>query len=80
MNDSRDVFERACTIAGIDADGARLLRVGSNAVYRLKARSSSGYLDPVRTSVMHGGRWLWPGGWNRWTTRRCGWSTSISRS
>src|SRR5580658_8904342 len=37
MNDSRDVFERACTIAGIDAEGARLLRVGSNAVYRLKA-------------------------------------------
>jgi Ser/Thr protein kinase RdoA (MazF antagonist) len=37
MNDSQDVLERACTIAGIDADGARLLRVGSNAVYRLKA-------------------------------------------
>jgi aminoglycoside phosphotransferase (APT) family kinase protein len=37
MNDSQDVFERACAIAGIDADGARLLRVGSNAVYRLKA-------------------------------------------
>ena len=37
MNDSQDVLERACAIAGIDADGARLLRVGSNAVYRLKA-------------------------------------------
>jgi len=37
MNDSRDVFERACAIAGIDAAGARLLRVGSNTVYRLKA-------------------------------------------
>ena len=37
MNDSRDVLERACSIAGIDATGARLLRVGSNTVYRLKA-------------------------------------------
>jgi aminoglycoside phosphotransferase (APT) family kinase protein len=37
MNDSRDILERACAIAGIDATGARLLRVGSNAVYRLAA-------------------------------------------
>ena len=37
MNDSRDVLERACAIAGIDATGARLLRVGSNTVYRLNA-------------------------------------------
>ena len=37
MNDSQDVLERACAIARIDATGARLLRVGSNAVYRLKA-------------------------------------------
>ena len=36
MNDSRDALEQACAAAGIDADGARLLRVGSNAVYRLK--------------------------------------------
>jgi len=36
MNDSRDVLERASAIAGIDADGARLLRVGSNTVYRLR--------------------------------------------
>ena len=36
MNDSRDVLEQACATAGIDAEGARLLRVGSNAVYRLK--------------------------------------------
>ncbi len=35
MNDSRDVLERACAIAGIDATGARLLRIGSNTVYRL---------------------------------------------
>jgi hypothetical protein len=37
MNDSRYALERACTAAGLDAEGARLLRVGSNAVYRLKA-------------------------------------------
>ena len=36
MNDSQDVLERACAIARIDATGARLLRAGSNAVYRLK--------------------------------------------
>jgi aminoglycoside phosphotransferase (APT) family kinase protein len=37
MNDSHDVLDRACAAAGIDPHGARLLRVGSNAVYRLKA-------------------------------------------
>ena len=37
MSHSQDVLERACAIAGLDAHGARLLRVGSNAVYRLKA-------------------------------------------
>ena len=36
MNDSRDALERACAATGIDAEGARLLRVGSNVVYRLK--------------------------------------------
>jgi aminoglycoside phosphotransferase (APT) family kinase protein len=37
MNDSQDILERACATAGIDATGARPLRVGSNAVYRLTA-------------------------------------------
>jgi aminoglycoside phosphotransferase (APT) family kinase protein len=37
MIDSHDVLERACTIVDLDADSARLLRIGSNAVYRLKA-------------------------------------------
>ena len=37
MNGSQDALKQACAIAGIDADGARLLRLGSNAVYRLKA-------------------------------------------
>jgi hypothetical protein len=37
MNDSQAILEQACAIAGIDATGGCLLRVGSNAVYRLKA-------------------------------------------
>ena len=37
MNDPREVLERACAAVGLDAHGARLLRIGSNAVYRLKA-------------------------------------------
>jgi thiamine kinase-like enzyme len=36
MNGSQEALKQACAIAGIDADGARLLRLGSNAVYRLK--------------------------------------------
>jgi hypothetical protein len=36
MNDSQDVLEQACATAGIDAEGARLLSVGSNAVFWLK--------------------------------------------
>jgi aminoglycoside phosphotransferase len=31
------LLERACGIAGLNPDGARLLRIGSNAVYRLAA-------------------------------------------
>ena len=37
MNGSREALRHACAVAGIDADGACLLRMGSNAVYRLKA-------------------------------------------
>ena len=36
MNDHQDALERACATTGINAEGARLLRIGSNAVYRLK--------------------------------------------
>jgi Ser/Thr protein kinase RdoA (MazF antagonist) len=36
MNGSNEALNQACAIAGINADGARLLRLGSNAVYRLK--------------------------------------------
>ncbi len=63
MNASQDALERASAIAGIDATGARLLRVGSNAVYRLKtpviARVSRPGADPdqVRRTVAVA-RWL----------------------
>jgi aminoglycoside phosphotransferase (APT) family kinase protein len=32
---AHDLLKQACSIAGLDADGARLLRLGSNAVYHL---------------------------------------------
>jgi aminoglycoside phosphotransferase (APT) family kinase protein len=63
MNDSRDVLERACAAAGLDAGGARLLRVGSNAVYRLKApvivrvSRPGAAIDQVRRTVAVA-RWL----------------------
>ena len=63
MNDSQDALEQACATAGIDAEGARLLRVGSNAVYRLKppiiVRVSRPGADPgqVRRTVAVA-RWL----------------------
>ena len=37
MNDSQQALEQACAIAGLDAEDACLLRLGSNAVYHLKA-------------------------------------------
>src|ERR1039457_6852730 len=63
VNDSRVTLERAGAIAGIDDPGARLLRVGSNAVYRLQApviaRISRPGTDPddVRRTVAVA-RWL----------------------
>lgn len=57
------LLKRACSIVGIDADGARLLRLGSNAVYHLAApvvarisRRGAG-LDTARRSVAVA-RWL----------------------
>jgi thiamine kinase-like enzyme len=47
VNGSREALKQACAIAGIDAGGARLLRVGSNAVYRLK--------DPIIARVSRPG-------------------------
>jgi aminoglycoside phosphotransferase (APT) family kinase protein len=63
MNDSQDILEQACAIAGIDATGARLLRVGSNTVYRLKApiiaRISRPGADPVQVrQTVAVARWL----------------------
>jgi Ser/Thr protein kinase RdoA (MazF antagonist) len=47
MNAPQEVLNRACAIAGLDAQDARLLRLGSNAVYRLK--------DPVIVRVSRPG-------------------------
>jgi aminoglycoside phosphotransferase (APT) family kinase protein len=63
MNDSQDVLDRACAAVGIDPHGARLLRVGSNAVYRLKApivariSRAGADADQVRQTV-NVARWL----------------------
>lgn len=37
MTGYREALEHGCAVVGLNADGARLLRMGSNAVYRLKA-------------------------------------------
>jgi aminoglycoside phosphotransferase (APT) family kinase protein len=37
MSGYQEALVRGCAAVGLDADGARLLRLGSNAVYRLKA-------------------------------------------
>jgi thiamine kinase-like enzyme len=63
MNGSQQALERGCAAVGLEARGARLLRLGSNAVYRLKAPivariSRPGTdLDLVRRSVAVA-RWL----------------------
>ena len=63
MNGSQQALEQACALVGLDPDGARLLRLGSNAVYHLKApvivRVSRPGADiiPVRRSVAVA-RWL----------------------
>jgi hypothetical protein len=57
MNGFEQALKQACAAVGLDADGARLLRLGSNAVYHLKglviARVSRPGSDivPVRRSV-----------------------------
>ena len=47
MNGSQEALKQACAIAGINPSGARLLRLGSNAVYRLK--------DPIVARVSRPG-------------------------
>lgn len=60
---AHDLLKQACSIAGLDADGARLLRLGSNAVYHLAtpvvvriARQSADQ-DSARRSITVA-RWL----------------------
>lgn len=63
MNGSQEALGQACAIAGIDAEGARLLRLGSNAVYRLRApvvariSRPSADMDHARRTVAVA-RWL----------------------
>jgi aminoglycoside phosphotransferase (APT) family kinase protein len=63
MNGPQQALEQACATAGLNPEGARLLRLGSNAVYHLKtpviARVSRPGIDvaPVRRSVAVA-RWL----------------------
>lgn len=63
MNGFQQALEQACADVGLDADGPRLLRLGSNAVYHLKApviaRISRPGTDitPVRRSIAVA-RWL----------------------
>jgi aminoglycoside phosphotransferase (APT) family kinase protein len=47
MNGSQEALKQACAVAGTGPDGARLLRLGSNAVYRLK--------DPIVARVSRPG-------------------------
>jgi thiamine kinase-like enzyme len=47
MNGSQEALKQACAVAGLDAANARLLRLGSNAVYRL--------MDPVVARVSRPG-------------------------
>ena len=55
--ETRALLQQACAAVGLSADGARLLRLGSNAVYRLAApvvaRIARQDADPDRTA---GGR------------------------
>ena len=50
MNGFLEALKQACAIAGLDADGARLLRLGSNAVYRLADPVVARIRDLARTS------------------------------
>jgi aminoglycoside phosphotransferase (APT) family kinase protein len=60
---ARALLEQACGIAGLNADGARLMRIGSNAVYHLigpvvvRISRNQGDLDQARRTVAVA-RWL----------------------
>lgn len=61
--DTRALLREACTASGLSADGARLMRLGSNAVYRLTspvvarvARADAGVEGAGRTVAV--ARWL----------------------
>ncbi len=63
MSGYQQALERGCAAAGLDPDGARLLRLGSNAVYRLKApvvariSRPGADIDHARRTVTVAGGW-----------------------
>ena len=74
------VLKQACEAAGLSADSARLLRLGSNAVYRLTAPVVARIARPEADVAPHA-EWLpSPGGSNRPTTPRCALSPWTSPS
>ena len=50
MNGSQEALKQACATAGPDPDDARLLRLRSNAVYRLKDPIVARISRPALTS------------------------------
>lgn len=73
------VLREACAVAGVDPSGAELMRLGSNAVYRLARspvvvriardpKSLEGMTHAVRS----------PGGWKNRTSRPHAWSPGSS--
>jgi hypothetical protein len=66
LNPARAIalLEKACVRVGLDPEGSRLLRIGSNAVYRLVAPWSSGYPAAGPHSIKRDGQSPSHVGWN----------------
>jgi hypothetical protein len=56
------ILTHACATADLSADAARLLRLGSNAVYRLAVRSYEDYPAQMRAPGLPSGLWPSPDG------------------
>ncbi|WP_318658247.1 hypothetical protein [Streptomyces triticiradicis] len=77
------VLREACEAAGLDPTGAELLRLGSNAVYRLASLPVIVRIarDPAVLAEMERAVVGLPGGWRRSTfRRRVSWPASLSPS
>jgi hypothetical protein len=62
MNGFQQALEQACGTVGLDPDGARLLRLGSNAVTTSRRPSSPGSLVLAPTSLPSSAPSLSPAG------------------